>query len=96
MKGVLADVMYLETSVKSEAYHSPTLDTWTDYRDKDFVNQAGWYFKTVAAQIPGIGGINYLLFLYTSNKTSHWQTLFAIFFLFSIFGFLLSRQTESC
>ena len=53
MKGVLADVMYLETSVKSEAYHSPTLDTWTDYRDQDFVNQAGWYFKTVAAQIPG-------------------------------------------
>ena len=53
MKGVLADVMYLETSVKSEAYDSSTLETWADNRDLDFVNQAGWYFKTVAAQIPG-------------------------------------------
>ena len=40
-------------SNKAEAYLSKTLDTWKDNQDLDFVNQAGWYFKTVAAQIPG-------------------------------------------
>ena len=52
-KGVLADAMYLETSVKSEAYGSSMLDAWEQNRNEEYISKAGWYFKTVAAQIPG-------------------------------------------
>ena len=45
--------MYLETSVKSEAYGSSMLDAWEQNRNEEYISKAGWYFKTVAAQIPG-------------------------------------------
>ena len=49
----MADAMYLETSVKSEAYGSSMLDAWEQNRNEEYISKAGWYFKTVAAQIPG-------------------------------------------
>lgn len=52
-KGLLADVMYMSTARKSDAASMMNPDDWMASRDYDFVSQAGWYFKTLAAQEPG-------------------------------------------
>ena len=31
----------------------PDIDKWEESKDFDFIRQAGWYFKTLAAQEPG-------------------------------------------
>ena len=30
------------------------MDKWEDSKNLDFITEAGWYFKTLAAQEPGI------------------------------------------
>ena len=31
----------------------PDMDKWEDSKNLDFITEAGWYFKTLAAQEPG-------------------------------------------
>jgi hypothetical protein len=52
-KGLLADLMYMSTSNKVEAAGMLNPDDWKTSKDFDFVSEAGWYFKTLAAQEPG-------------------------------------------
>ena len=52
-KGLLADVMYMTTSRKKDAYNMVNPDEWEASKEFDFVSEAGWYFKTLAAQEPG-------------------------------------------
>ena len=48
-----ADIMYMSTSDKNEAFSMLNPDEWENSKDFDFVSEAGWYFKTLAAQEPG-------------------------------------------
>lgn len=52
-KGLLADIMYMSTANKEEAKSLLDPDDWKSSKDYDFVAEAGWYFKTLAAQEPG-------------------------------------------
>lgn len=52
-KGIFTDMMYMKTISKEEAKKMPDIDLWEDSKDFDFINEAGWYFKTLAAQEPG-------------------------------------------
>ena len=31
----------------------PDMDKWEESKNLDFITEAGWYFKTLAAQEPG-------------------------------------------
>jgi len=31
----------------------PDMDNWAESKNLDFITEAGWYFKTLAAQEPG-------------------------------------------
>ncbi len=53
IKGLLADIMYMTTASKSEAETLMNPEEWLASKDYDFVAEAGWYFKTLAAQEPG-------------------------------------------
>ena len=52
-KGLLADIMYMNTSRKAEAKDSLEPDEWVNQKDFPYIYEAGWYFKTLAAQEPG-------------------------------------------
>ena len=52
-KGIFADMMYMRTHDKATAARMPDLDAWREQKDFDFITDAGWYFKTLAAQEPG-------------------------------------------
>ena len=52
-KGLLADIMYANTSRKAEAKASLEPDEWVHHKDFPYIDEAGWYFKTLAAQEPG-------------------------------------------
>lgn len=52
-KGILADLMYMQTNSKDIAKQMSNPDDWEANKDFDFVAEAGWYFKTLAAQEPG-------------------------------------------
>ena len=52
-KGLLSDLMYGNTSSKATAQRLLNPDEWNETSSFDFVNEAGWYFKTLAAQEPG-------------------------------------------
>jgi len=52
-KGVFTDVMYSRTVSEAEAREMAALEDWRASQNLDFVKEAGWYFKTLAAQEPG-------------------------------------------
>ena len=51
--GLLSEIMYMETSKKEEAYDMLNKSQWENYAGEDYVNEGGWFFKTLAAQEPG-------------------------------------------
>ncbi|TRY76324.1 hypothetical protein TCAL_15908 [Tigriopus californicus] len=52
-KGIFTDMMYMKTTSKEEAQTMPDIDQWQESQSFDFITDAGWYFKTLAAQEPG-------------------------------------------
>lgn len=52
-KGLLADLMYMTSASKDDSKSMLNPDDWVASKDYDFVSEAGWYFKTLAAQEPG-------------------------------------------
>lgn len=52
-KGIFTDMMYMKTTSKEEAQKMPDIDLWQESKNFDFITDAGWYFKTLAAQEPG-------------------------------------------
>ena len=75
-KGLFTDMMYMRTTSKEEARNMPDIDNWRDTKDFDFINEAGWYFKTLAAQEPGEN--NVLLGKEENFKYSKALCLFAL------------------
>ena len=53
IKGLLADLMYMNTSSKSEAHKNLRPEEWILSKDEKYISEAAWYFKTLAAQEPG-------------------------------------------
>lgn len=46
-------MFFLQTTSKELARRMPELESWADQQNESFVSEAGWYFKTLAAQEPG-------------------------------------------
>ena len=56
-KGIFTDMMYMKTTSREEAMEQPDIEAWRESKDFDFINEAGWYFKTLASQEPGENNI---------------------------------------